>query len=323
MIATLAGGVGAARMLGGLSAVMAPKDILAIVNVADDAVMHGLHISPDLDTVTYTLAGAINPDTGWGLANETWTAMEALGRYAGQTWFRLGDKDLATHMYRTQRLDQGVSLAEVTAEITASWGLEVRIVPMSNDPVRTMVSVADETIGGEPVEIDFQDYFVRRRHAVKVSSLRFAGAAEARPSPGVLEGLARAEVIVICPSNPLVSIGPILAVPGMAATVASRREATVAVSPIVAGMAIKGPADRLLTELGHQASVVGVARLYAGLARVLVIDEADAHLAPQVEAQGMECIVTPTVMSSPKRAARLAATVLAAARGEAVTSGPA
>lgn len=320
MIATLAGGVGAARMLRGLSAVMASQDILAVVNVADDAVMHGLHISPDLDTVTYTLAGAINPDTGWGLANETWSAMDALDRYAGQTWFRLGDKDLATHMYRTQRLDQGASLAEATAEITASWGLDHRIVPVSNDPVRTMVSLADESVGGEPVEIDFQDYFVRRRHAVKVSSLRFAGAAQATPSPGVLEGLEGAEVIVICPSNPLVSIGPILAVPGVAATVTSRREVTVAVSPIVAGAAIKGPADRLLTELGHQASVVGVARLYASLARVLVIDEADADLAPQVEAEGMECLVTPTVMSSPERAARLAAAVLAVARDGAVPS---
>ena len=315
MIAALAGGVGAARMLAGLSAVADPSDILAIVNVADDTVIGGLYISPDLDTVTYTLAGAINPETGWGLGDETWEAMAALDRYGGSTWFRLGDKDLATHMYRTERMAGGASLSEVTSAIASSWGLGQHIVPASNDPVRTMVTLVgghDADHEGESGEIGFQDYFVRRRHSVAVSSVRFAGAEVAQPAPGIIDGLAQAQVVVICPSNPIVSIAPILAIPGISDAVAAGRQKTVAVSPIVAGAAIKGPADRLMVELGHEASVVGVARLYANLARVLIIDEADAGLAREVEAQGIECVVAPTIMSSPERCAELARTVLGA-----------
>ena len=306
MIAALAGGVGAARMLRGLAAVVPPADITAIVNTADDFRLHGLAISPDLDTVTYTLAGANNESLGWGLEGETWTVMEQLGRLGGQDWFRLGDKDLATHLYRTQRLSEGATLAEVAAELGASWGLQLRLVPMTNDPVETRVVLAED---GD--EIGFQDYFVARRHAVAVSSVRFAGIDSAAPAPGVLEALADAERIVVCPSNPIVSVGPILAVPGVRDALRRRRDDVVAVSPIVAGAALKGPADRMLRELGHDPSVIGVARLYADIAGTLVIDTADAESAAAVEAEGVRCVVAPTVMSSPDAAAALAKAVLA------------
>ena len=304
MLAALAGGVGAARMLSGLAAVVPPDSITAVVNTADDFRLHGLAICPDLDTCTYTLAGASNTELGWGLAGETWTVMDALERYRGQTWFRLGDHDLATHLYRTQRLSEGAALSTVTAEITVAWGVGVRLLPMTDDVVATRVTVEGEG------EIGFQDYFVARRHSVPVAAVRFDGADAAKPGPGVLEALAAAERVVICPSNPIVSVGPVLAVPGLREAVADRREDVVAVSPIVAGAALKGPADRLLVELGHEASVVGVARLYAPVAGTLVVDTADAALAPAVEAEGVRCVVAPTVMSSPDAAAALARTVL-------------
>ena len=306
MLVALAGGVGAARLLQGLVQVVDPTQITAVVNTGDDVVLHGLHVSPDLDTVTYTLAGAINPETGWGLSGETWAAMDALERYSGITWFRLGDKDLATHLFRTQRLAEGAPLSTVTAEITAAWGLGLAVVPMTDDRVETRVTVAGAG------EIGFQEYFVQRRHSVVVESLRFAGAEHAAPAPGVLAALADADAVVICPSNPLVSIGPVLAVPGIRDAVEKARERAVAVSPIVAGAALKGPADRLLRELGHEPTVVGVARLYAPLAAVLVIDDADAALAPAVEAEGMRCVVAPTVMHGPAEAAALARVVIGA-----------
>jgi LPPG:FO 2-phospho-L-lactate transferase len=304
MIVALAGGVGAARMLRGILAVVPPEQVTAVVNTGDDIVLHGLHVSPDLDTVTYTLANAINPETGWGLVDESWQAMAALERYGGQTWFRLGDKDLATHMFRTQRLAEGATLSQVTAEVAAAWGLGLRVLPMSDGRVETRVTVSGEEIG-------FQDYFVGHQHSVPVESVRFAGAETATPASGVLDAIEQAERVVICPSNPIVSIGPVLAVPGVRAAVEARREAAVAVSPIVAGAALKGPADRMLTELGHEATVVGVARLYAPLAATLVIDEADAALADQVEAAGMRCVVTDTIMRGPAEAAALAKVVLA------------
>jgi LPPG:FO 2-phospho-L-lactate transferase len=318
MIVVLAGGVGAARLLAGLVRVVPPSEVTAIVNTGDDVVLHGLHISPDLDTVTYTLAGADNPDTGWGLAGETWQAMEALGRYGGSTWFNLGDRDLGTHLYRTGRLAAGVGLAEVTAGIAAAWGLEPTLLPMTEDRVSTMVTLADGTDGAGPgAEVGFQEYFVRLRHDVPVASVRFDGARRSRPGPGVLEALAAADVVVVAPSNPIVSIGPLLAVPGIADAIRARRADTVAVSPIVAGAALKGPADRLMRELGHEASVVGVARLYSDLAATLVVDTADAALALGVEAEGMRCVVTDTIMRTPEVAADLAHVVLGSAREEA------
>jgi LPPG:FO 2-phospho-L-lactate transferase len=309
LLTALAGGVGAARMLRGLADVVDPADITAVVNTADDVVLHGLHISPDLDTVVYTLGAGNDDDRGWGLAGETWTVMEALERYGGQTWFRLGDRDLATHLHRTQRLAEQATLTEVTAEIAAAWSVRVRVLPMSDDRVETRITVAGPAPGTSE-EIGFQEWFVGRRHAVTVERVRFEGAGEARPAPGVLAALAEAATVVICPSNPLVSIGPILAVPGVADAVRARRDDVVAVSPIVAGAALRGPADTLLRDLGHESSVVGVARLYAPLAATLVVDDADAGLAPDVEAAGMRCVVAPTVMRGRPEAAALARVVV-------------
>ena len=283
-----------------------PAEVTAIVNVGDDVELHGLHVSPDLDTITYTVAGAIDPERGWGLAGETWHAMEALGRYPGaRTWFNLGDRDLATHLFRTDRLRAGASLSAVTAEIAAAWELGCRLLPVTDDPLRTMVTVEDEG------EIGFQEYFVRRHHDVAVTAVRFEGAVTAAPAPGVLEALRDASRVVLAPSNPIVSIDPVLAVPGVRDAVVARRADVVAVSPIVAGAALKGPADRLLRELGHEATVVGVARLYAPLAATLVIDEADADLAGAVEAEGVRCVVAPTIMRDVDAAAALAEVVLA------------
>lgn len=304
VIAALAGGVGAARLLRGLVQVCEAAEITAVVNTGDDVVLHGLHVSPDIDTIVYTLAGAVNPETGWGLTGETWAAMDALERYGGITWFRLGDRDLATHLYRTQRLAEGATLSEVTREVAAAWGLELHLVPMTDDRVETRVDVEGEG------EIAFQDYFVRHRHSVAAKAVRYAGAADAHPAPGVLETLLSATRVVVCPSNPILSIAPIMNVPGVEDAVAARRDDVVAVSPIVAGAAIKGPADRLMAELGIEPTVVGVARLYAPFAGTLVVDEADAGLKSAVEAEGVRCVVAPTVMRGRPEAAALARVVL-------------
>ena len=324
MITVLAGGVGAARLLRGMVRAVPASDVTAIVNTADDVVLHGLHVSPDLDTVTYTLAEAGNPETGWGLAGETWQAMDALERLGGHAWFRLGDRDLGTHLHRTGRLADGAGLTTVTAEIAAAWGLELTLLPMTEDRVATMVTLArcgeareesgEQTSEQASREVGFQEYFVRLGHSVAVESVRFDGARESLPGPGVLDALADADVVVIAPSNPIVSIGPLLAVPGIAEALRSRRADTVAVSPIVAGVALKGPADRLMRELGHEASVVGVARIYRDLAATLVVDTADAGLADAVEAEGMACVVTDTIMSSPEVAADLSRRILEVSR---------
>ncbi|HXY46029.1 MAG TPA: 2-phospho-L-lactate transferase [Acidimicrobiales bacterium] len=304
MIAVLCGGVGAARFLSGLLQVVDPGDVVAVVNTGDDTELHGLCISPDLDTITYTLSGRVNPVTGWGFAGDDFTTMQALEALGGDTWFRLGNRDLATHLYRTGRLRAGASLSEVTAELARAFGLGLVLLPMSDDPVRTVLRLAD---GGE---VGFQDYFVRLRHSVAVRGVRFSGAEQASPAPGVLESLAAASIIVIAPSNPVVSIDPILSVPGVRALLGSRRAHVVGVSPIVAGAALKGPADRLLVELGGEATAAGVARWMAEVCGTLVIDAADSDQVPGVEACGMRCVVTPTVMGTPGIAAALARTVL-------------
>ncbi len=306
MIAVISGGVGAARFLSGLMQVVEPAEITAIGNVGDDIELHRLHVSPDLDTITYTLAGAINPDTGWGLTDESWQAMESLGRYGGVTWFNLGDRDLGTHLYRSGRLSEGATLSEVTEEITRAWGVEIALLPATNDRLRTMITVAGEG------EISFQEYFVHRQHSVPVTGIRFDGAEASRPAPGVLEAISAAQIVIIAPSNPLVSIDPVLAVPGVRDAVCSQRHRTVAISPIVAGAALKGPADRLMRELGHVPSVVGVSEIYAELASTLIVDEADAALAEGVEAAGQRCIVAPTIMSDAAAARALGETVLGA-----------
>jgi LPPG:FO 2-phospho-L-lactate transferase len=319
MIAVLCGGVGAARFLVALAQVVDPADTVAIVNTGDDTVLHGLDISPDLDTVTYTLAGAIDPVRGWGLADESWRAMESLQRYAtvrpehssaAPTWFNLGDRDLATHFYRTARLREGATLAAVTAEICAAWGIRQRLVPMTNQRVSTVVSLVD---GGD---VSFQEYFVKLHHSVPVNAVRFDGADQAELAPGLDEVLQHADCVVIAPSNPIVSIGPIRVLDGVDAILGARRSSVVAISPIIGGAALKGPADRMLSELGHEASVVGVARLYAPIAGTLVIDPVDAHLADAIEAEGVRAVVTPSVMSSPEIGAELARVSLLAASAQ-------
>jgi LPPG:FO 2-phospho-L-lactate transferase len=309
VLTALAGGVGAAKLLVGLADVVDPAEITAVINTGDDLVLHGLYICPDIDSVTYALAGMDNRVTGWGVEGETWNVAEQLRALGGVTWFQLGDRDLATHLYRTQRLSEGATLSQVTAELAAARGVRARLLPMSDDPVRTRVTLA-EPAPGEPAEVPFQDYFVRLGHQVAVAGLRFEGAEQAAPGPGVLEAVEQAEVIVCCPSNPVVSIGPILAVPGIADAVAGRRDRVVAVSPIVAGAAVRGPADRLLAELGHEPSALGVARLYAPWVGTFVVDEADAPLAAAIEALGMRCVVAPSVMSDRPRQTALATAVL-------------
>jgi LPPG:FO 2-phospho-L-lactate transferase len=316
-VAVLAGGVGAARLLAGMVQAVPPELVTAIVNVGDDLELHGLHISPDIDTVVYTLADAIDPERGWGLRDETWTTMTSLDRYGGDTWFRLGDQDLATHLFRSQRLAEGAALSTITAEIAAAWKLGLRVVPVTDERLRTRIMLAPDPAasgaGGHfeaPDEVAFQEYFVRRQHSVPVSAVRFDTASDIRPAPGVLEAIMTADVVVIAPSNPIVSIGPVVAVPGVRNAVRQRRESVIAVSPIVGGKALKGPADRMLRELGHEPSVVGVARLYAPLAGTLVIDEADRALAENVEAAGLRCVVTDTIMRDRAAAAALSTVVL-------------
>ncbi len=319
MIAVLCGGVGAARFLTSLATVSEPSETIAIVNTGDDTELHGLTISPDLDTVTYTLADAIDPVRGWGLAEESWRAMEALQRYtsvrpaqssAASTWFNLGDRDLATHFYRTARLGEGATLSEVTSEICSAWGIAQRLVPMSNQTVSTVVTLVDGS------DVSFQEYFVKLHHGVPIRKVRFDGADQAELTPGLDEVLSTAECIVIAPSNPIVSIGPIRALGGVDGMLSRRRDSVVAISPIVGGMALKGPADRMLSELGHEPSVVGIARLYTSIAASLVIDPVDAHLADAVEAAGMRAVITPSVMSSPDVGAELARVALRAASTE-------
>jgi LPPG:FO 2-phospho-L-lactate transferase len=312
-VTVVCGGVGAARFLRAMRPVVDPDRVVGVVNTGDDTVLHGLSISPDLDTITYTLAGAIDPERGWGLVDETWVAMASLQRFtdvrpegstAAPTWFNLGDRDLATHFYRTARLAEGASLTVTTDEIRRAWQVPERLVPMSDQRVSTLV----ELDTGETVS--FQEYFVRLRHGVPVRNIRFDGIDAAHLHPEARAALEGAEAVVIAPSNPIVSIGPIRALAGVDHLLAARRESVVAVSPIVGGAALKGPADRMLVELGHEASVVGVARLYAPIAGTLVIDPLDAHLAGEVEATGMRCVVVPSVMSSPEIGATLARAVL-------------
>lgn len=318
MIAVLAGGVGAARFLRGLMLAVEPSDVTAIVNTGDDTVLHGLDISPDIDTVIYTLADAIDPARGWGLRDETWTAMSALSRFesvrptdssAAPTWFNLGDHDLATHFYRTARLAEGAPLSAITDEIRRAFGVRCAVVPMSDDRVATKVTIA----GGGPEAgrtLSFQEYFVKHSHSLPVAAIEFEGVGTARfIDPRVL---IEAACVVIAPSNPLVSIGPIRALAGVDEALASRRESVVAISPIVAGAALKGPADRMLADAGIEPSVAGVARLYAPICGALVIDAADRHLVGAVEREGLRCVVTDTVMSSPEVSRRLAETTLSA-----------
>lgn len=299
-VAVLCGGVGAAKFLAGLVKVVKPSNITAVINTGDDMVLHGLHISPDIDTCIYTLAEANNTATGWGLAGESFTAMQALAAYGGESWFSLGDKDLATHLFRSELLSRGASLTDVTKRIGERWGLNLKLLPMSEDPVATKVQISDGT------ELDFQDYFVKRRHADAVQAVRFVGIENARASSGVLQGLSEADVVIIAPSNPIVSIGPILALEQIRELLAQRRETVVAVSPIIGDRALKGPAAEMLHGAGVEVSAVGVAGFYADIADHLVFDIQDSHLLDRVAASGLNGHICDTIMTDSEVAADLA-----------------
>ena len=304
-ITVLAGGVGAARFLDGLCRAVDPASVTAICNVGDDFAWHGLHVSPDIDTVIYTLAG-LEGEQGWGLRDDSLTALGELARLGEEPWFQIGDRDLATHVWRTAQLCDGRPLSEVTAELARRRGLRLGVLPATDDPHPTVVVTPEGPLS-------FQDYFVRGRADADVVGIDLPGAAAARPAPGVLEAVAEAGLVVVAPSNPFVSIEPVLEVPGLRRALRESAAARVAVSPIVGDAAVKGPAAAMLRTLGHEVSALGVARLYVGVVDAFVLDQVDRALAPAVEALGLRAIVTDTMMTSPQRRAALATRVVAAA----------
>jgi len=318
MLVALAGGVGAAKFLRGLLRVHDPADLVVVGNTGDDLRLHGLAISPDLDSVAYTLAGVADEERGWGLAGETWNVREALVRLGEPGWFALGDRDIATHLLRTRLLAEGASLTEATAVLCRRLAVPVRLLPMTDQPVETRVEV-DGPDG--PLDLGFQEWWVGRQAADPVRSVRFSGVEDARPAPGVLEAIAAADGILLCPSNPVVSIAPILAVPGVRAAVEGAGCRVVAVTPIVGGAPVRGMADRLLPAWGVEVSARGVAGLYAGLADAFVLDAVDAGQAAEVAALDLEPVVVPTLMRTVEDAAALAKAALGVLGGVRGTRG--
>jgi LPPG:FO 2-phospho-L-lactate transferase len=307
-VVALAGGVGGSKLVLGLYRVMDPAQLTVIANTGDDIAMHGLHISPDPDILIYTLAGVANPGTGWGLAHESFRVAEGLKRYGRPVWFQLGDRDLATHIHRSAMLRDGATLSQALASIATSWGVRVRILPMSDDAVPTMLDTAEG-------RMHLQDYFVRRKCEPRLLAIDFEGAGAARPAPGVLEALAEADAIVICPSNPLISIGPILALPGLREALRRRRDRVIAISPLVGGKSLKGPSDKMMAELGHEVSAPGVAKLYRDFCARMILDEADAEHASALAALDMRALVRPTIMRTLGDREALARSVLEAMTG--------
>lgn len=300
MITALAGGVGASKFLDGLSRVAPPEDISIIVNTGDDIEMFGLYIAPDLDIVTYTLAGMVNPETGWGLAGDTFNCLEQLLCYTQtERWFNLGDRDLAAHIFRAQRLRQGRSLSEIAERVRTALGVKSHILPMTDTHTPTTI-ITDEG------EMHFQEYLVKRRAQPKVTGIRFEYIESAELAPGVAEAILRSDAVIICPSNPLISIGPILAVPGMRDLLKRAEAPVVAISPIVGGASLKGPTDRMLADLGMQVSAAQVARLYSDIADVFILDVQDEAAKPEIENLGLKVCTTDTVMSGLEEKVRLA-----------------
>ncbi|MDD5558043.1 2-phospho-L-lactate transferase [Candidatus Methylomirabilis sp.] len=299
MILALAGGIGGSKLLLGLTQVMDPAELTVIVNTADDLILHGLTICPDLDTVTYTLAGVADQERGWGIAGDTFNALSWLGRYGREDWFHLGDRDLATHLHRTALLREGITLTEATDVIRRALSVRVRILPMSNESVSTIV-LTDH--GPQP----FQAYLVRdgARHAVR--GVRFEGIEASRPAPGVLEAIETADGIILCPSNPVISIGPILAVPGIREALKATRAPIVAISPVVGGRSLKGPTDKFLAGLGHEVSALAVAQLYQDFLDLFIVDRLDADLLPTIEALPVRMRAAETVMHNLERKIALA-----------------
>lgn len=313
-IAALAGGIGAGKFLRGMARLVPGPDLTVILNVADDIVVHGLHVSPDPDSVTYWLGDAFDRERGWGRRDETFRATEELRAFgAPDAWFNLGDLDLATHILRTSMLREGATMAEVVERIASRFGVTARLLPVSNDRIETRIDAVDADTG-ERLDLHFQEYWVRRRAADHVKGVRFVGVDTARPAPGVLEAIERADLVVLPPSNPVVSIGPILAVPGVRAAVEARRSNVVGVSGIVEGAPLAGMADKLMPVLGLEVTAAGAANAYAGLLGTWVIDERDRALADRIRSGGVRVEVAQTVMHDDDAAERLAAVVLAAAR---------
>ncbi len=300
-IVALAGGVGGAKLAHGLAQILPPEDLTVIVNTGDDFEHLGLYICPDLDTVCYTLAGLANPKTGWGRANESWQAISNIERLGGPNWFRLGDQDFATHIERTRRIKEGQCLSEITRDFCKAWGIKHTILPMSDNPVRTIV----ETDEGD---LAFQEYFVHRRCEPRVKGFRFNGIEKAEAAPGAREAIQSADAIIICPSNPWVSIAPILAVPGLRSKMEAKK--VVAISPIIGGQAVKGPAAKMYRELGIEPSALAVAKQYEGLATDFALDKIDSHLEAEIRSLNMRTLVTKTLMKNVKDRRRLAEDVL-------------
>ncbi|HUP34738.1 MAG TPA: 2-phospho-L-lactate transferase [Candidatus Limnocylindria bacterium] len=307
-LTALAGGTGAAKLLRGLSRIMDPRDLTVIVNTGDDAEIWGLHISPDLDTVSYTLGGMIDERKGWGLTGETFHALDQIARFGEPVWFNLGDRDLATHLHRTRLLREGRTLTDVARSIAAALGVAATVLPMSDQPVRTRILGPDGWL-------TFQEYFVREKAQVEARAVEYAGAAASAPAPGVLEAIASADAILVCPSNPVTSVGPILAVPGLVQALGATPAIVVAVSPIVGGAAVSGPAGRLMASAGLPVSATGIARAYAPWLDRLVLDEQDRALAGEIHALGVAPVPAPTMMSSREAEIALARHVLNAAGG--------
>jgi len=304
-ITALAGGTGAAKLLRGLGRVIDPRDLTVIVNTGDDAEIWGLHVSPDLDTVCYTLGGVIDEQKGWGLTGETFHALDQIARFGEPVWFNLGDRDLATHLHRTRLLREGRTLTQITRAIAQALGVSATLLPMSDQPVRTRILGPDGWLA-------FQEYFVREKAQVEVRAVNCAGAPVARPAPGVLDALGGADAVLVCPSNPITSIGPILAVPGLVEALQATGATVAAVSPIVGGDAVSGPAGRLMAAAGLPVSATGVARAYGGWLDLLVFDEQDRALAPEIRSAGAAAVVAPTMMSSRDAEVALARHVVAA-----------
>jgi LPPG:FO 2-phospho-L-lactate transferase len=302
-ITALAGGVGASKLLLGLYEAMDPSDLTIIVNTGDDITLHSLKISPDLDIVTYTLAGIVDSKKGWGFHGETFHTLKRLTVYERPNWFNLGDRDLATHIHRTAMLAEGKSLSQAADSIRTALGVKSRILPMSDEPVPTII---DSNEG----PLHFQEYLVKRRAEPVVRGIRFTGVESARPAPGVLEAIATADRILICPSNPLISIGPILAVPGVRDQLRARKEKVFAVCPLVGGKSLKGPSDKMLAQLGHQPTALSVAKLYADFTGTFVIDLADKSQAAAIGALGMKVAILPTVMKTHTQKLNLARAIL-------------
>lgn len=304
-LVALAGGTGAAKLLRGLARLVDLRDLSIVINTGDDAEIWGLHVSPDLDTVVYTLAGLIDEAKGWGVRDETFHALEHMARLGEPTWFNLGDRDLATHLHRTRLLREGRTLSEATRSIASSLGVAASLIPMSDQPVRTRLLGPDGWL-------DFQEYFVREKGQVDVREVRYSGAEAAAPAPGVLQAVRDARGVIVCPSNPITSIGPILAVPGLVQALARTTATTVAVSPIVGGDAVSGPAGRLMAVTGLPVSAAGIARAYARWLDVLVLDERDRSQAPEVLQLGVSPVTSQTIMASREDEVRLARRVLEA-----------